>query len=198
MINSLLDEHHSKKATFHYIATSHLTPKQYLKIKSLIVNINNHLNKIFPAFDSLSRELSPSFCFVDTFLNCFSFHLANQKDVNIKITHQNKLKNIYETLSNSQDTILIISDTSVKNNIAILVSYIWRRHEIIAKTDHHVMNILLIEALIFAIRHGISQVSQMQGVTYIVIIIDAIYTTKCIFNISIYSYQLYTITISVT
>jgi len=76
-INSLLDEHHSKKATSYHIATCHLTFKQYLKIKSSIVDTKNHLNEIFAAFDSLNRELFASFYLVDTFPNHFSFYLVN-------------------------------------------------------------------------------------------------------------------------
>jgi len=124
VINSLLDKHHSKKATSYYIATCHLTPKQHVKIKSSIVNINNYLNGIFLAFDSLNQVLSPGFCLIDTFPNCFSFYLANCKDANTKITHQNKLKNIDKSLSNNQDTILIISDVSVKNSVTTSVSHI--------------------------------------------------------------------------
>ena len=80
-INSLLDEYHSKKTTCYLIS------KQCLKVKSSIVNIKNHLNKIFLVFDSLNRELSSGFCLVDTFPDYFFFHLANQKDVNVKIAH---------------------------------------------------------------------------------------------------------------
>jgi len=86
-INSLLDEHHFRKATSHHIATCYLTYKQCLKIKSFIVNTNNHLNEIFPSFDSLNRELSSGFHLVDIFSNYFSFHLVNQKDADAKITY---------------------------------------------------------------------------------------------------------------
>ena len=120
----ILDEHHSKKATFYCMATCYLTPKQHVKIKNSIVNINNYLNGIFLAFDSLNQELSPGFCLIDIFPDCFSFYLANCKDTDTKITHQNKLKNIYKSSSNNQDTILIISDVSVKNSVTTSVSHI--------------------------------------------------------------------------
>ena len=60
------------------MATCHLISKQCLKIKSPIVDTNNYLNKIFPAFDNLNRELSPGFCLVDIFSDHFSIHLVNQ------------------------------------------------------------------------------------------------------------------------
>jgi len=51
---------------------------------------------------------------------------------------------------------VIISDTSVKNNTAILVLHIWRDQEIITKTVHHTMNVSTIEAELFTIRCSIS------------------------------------------
>jgi len=120
------------------------------------MNTNNYLNKIFPVFDSLNRELSSSFYLVDTFPDHFSFYLANQKDINAKIAYQNKLKNIYKISSNNQDIILIISNVSIKNNIAILFLHIWRRHEIIAKNIHYPMDVSSTKAKLFVIRYGIS------------------------------------------
>ena len=84
-INSLLNEHHSKKATPHHMTTSHLTLKQLLKIKSLIVNTNNHLNKVFPSFNSLNKELSFSFHLVDTFSDYFYFYSVDRKDTDAKL-----------------------------------------------------------------------------------------------------------------
>jgi len=55
---------------------------------------------------------------------------------------------------------------------------------------------LSIEAEPFAIRCSISRASKIQGITYIVVIIDAIHVTKHIFDTSIHSYQLHTIAIS--
>ena len=65
VINSILDKHHSKKTASHYIAMTYLISKQYLKIKGPIMDTNNHLNKVFPSFDSLNKEFSPEFCLVD-------------------------------------------------------------------------------------------------------------------------------------
>ena len=73
---------------------SQFTAKQQLKIKSPIVDTN--LNKVFPTFNSLNKELSPSFCLIDTFYDCFSFHLVNRKDANPKIPYHIKLDNICE------------------------------------------------------------------------------------------------------
>jgi len=87
MINSFLDKHHSKKAKPHHMAMAYLMFKQCLKIKSPIMDSNNYLNKVFPSFDSLNKELSPGFCLVDNFSDHFSFHSVNQKDTDSLITY---------------------------------------------------------------------------------------------------------------
>jgi len=59
--------------------------KQLLKVKSPIVNTNNHLNEVFPSFDSLNKELSSGFHLVDTFSDYFSFYSVNRKDADAKL-----------------------------------------------------------------------------------------------------------------
>jgi len=81
MINSFLDKHYSKKVVPHYMTITYLVSKQHLKIKSSIIDTNNHLNKVFPFFDSLNKKLSPGFHLVDIFSNSFSFLSVNQKNL---------------------------------------------------------------------------------------------------------------------
>ena len=90
-----------------------------------MVNTNNCLNEKFPSFDSLNREISSGFCLVDIFLDHFSFYSVNLKDTNAKITHCNKLNSIYENSLINQDMVLIIYNTSVKNNVTSIL-YICR------------------------------------------------------------------------
>jgi len=94
------------------------------------VNTNNCLNEKFPSFNSLNKEISPGFCLVDTFSDHFSFLSVNQKDSELLNAHQDRLDNIYKDSLVKQDTILIISDVSIKNNIAILISHISKDQEI--------------------------------------------------------------------
>lgn len=88
------------------------------------MDINNCLNQVFPTFDNLNRELSPGFHLIDTFPNHFFSHTVNCKDAEVRTTHQNKLENIDKDSTNCHNTVLIISDASVKNNITTLVSYL--------------------------------------------------------------------------
>jgi len=66
-IKSLLECYFNLDPMPHYLLLNKVTLKQRLKIKSSIVNTNNHLNDILLFFDSLYKELSPGFCLVDTF-----------------------------------------------------------------------------------------------------------------------------------
>ena len=107
------------------------------------------MNSIFSTFNSLNQEFSPRSHLIDNFPDCFSFHLTSCKNANAKTAHHNKLEKLYEKSSHNQDTILIMS---VRSNITISVSHIQRKHEIIVKTIYHAMNVLSIEAELFAIR----------------------------------------------
>lgn len=177
------------------MAMTHLIPKQHLKIKSPIMNTNNHFNKVFSSFDSLNKELFPDFHLVNTFSDCFSFLSVNWKNPNALTTHQNRLDNIYKNLLVNQNTMLIISDISVKNNVVTSISHIHRGQEIIAKSVHHAMSITSTEAELFTIRCRINCTIHLQDITHIIIITDAIQATKWIFNISVHLHQLHSITI---
>ena len=64
------------------------------------------------------------------------------------------------------------------------------------KTIYHAMNVISTEAELFAIRCGISQASQIQGFTCIIIVTDIILAAKRIFDMSLHLYQLHFITMS--
>jgi len=123
--------------------------------------INNCLNSIFPAFNSLNQEFSPNSYLIDNFSNCFSFYLASYKNTNVKTAYCNKLKKVYKESSNNQNIIFIISNANVRNNVTTLVLHIWKKHEIITKTVYHIINISSTEAKLFVIRCGICWILQI-------------------------------------
>jgi len=98
--------------------------KQQLKIKSSIVDTNSCLNGIFPSFYSLNHEISSGFRLIDNFPSHFSFHQANHKDKESKEAHLCKLDKIFENILMNPNSIVIISDTSIQNNVATLISHI--------------------------------------------------------------------------
>ena len=175
------------------MATSQLTFKQNLKIKSLIVDINHRLNQILPAFDNLNKELSPGFRLVDTFSNHFSF---KHKDAKARTAHLNKLENVYRASKDDPNTLFIISDASLKNNVATSVTHIQRGQALITKAIYHAMNISTTEAELFAIGQGISQAAHTDSITNIAVVTDTIPAAKRIFDTLCHLFQLHSIAIS--
>ena len=156
VINLLLDENYSKKAKLHYLLLEYLTDKQHSKVKSSIVDINNCLNEVFPAFDRLHKELSSSFQLVDTLPDHISFHIVNCKNNKVKNAHLCNLNKIFEDFLSNSNTILVISDASIKNNIVTSILHIHSSWNVLTKTIHHVINITSTEAELFSIRCGIN------------------------------------------
>jgi len=91
--------------------------------------------------------------------------------------------------------ILIIFDASIKNKVAMLVSYIHRGQDDIVKNIHNAMNVMFTEAELFAIRYGINCATQMQDIKLIIVITDTIHANKHIFNTTVCLYQLHSIAI---
>jgi len=104
---------------------SNLTSKQYQKIKSSIINTNNHLNKVFLFFDRLHKELSPRFQLVDNFSDYFSFYTVNCKDTEVKNAYLYTLDKIFDNSLSNPNTIFVISDNSIKNNVVTSILHIY-------------------------------------------------------------------------
>ena len=98
----------------------------------------------------------------------------------------------------SQDTkiIVVISDTSIKNNITTSIAYIHPKPNIIAKTIYQAINVILTEAKLFAIRYRINQAVQVTDTSYIIVITNATYSVRYIFDLLSHPYQLQSITIA--
>ena len=109
------------------------------------------MNEVLPSFNSLNKELSLGFHLVDTFLDHFSFISVNWKDPGILTSHYNRLNDIYENSLINQDTMLVIVDASIKNNVAISISHMYRGQKIITKSVHYAMNITSMEVELFVI-----------------------------------------------
>ena len=149
-----------------------------IKLKSFIVNTNNYLNRILSSFDSFYKELSPSFQLVDNFSDHFSFHTVNPKDKDITNIYLCKHDKVLEDSLVVYKTVIIISNTSIKNNIAMTISYVCLGYNILVKTIHYTVNITSTEMELFAIRCGINQVIQVINVICIIVITDAIHLVR--------------------
>ena len=92
-------------------------------------------------------------------------------------------------------SIIVISDTSIENNVATSILHIHSNINSIKKTIYHAVNITSTKAKLFTICYGINQAIQIPEVSHIIIITNAIYLAKYIFDSIIYLYQLQLIAI---
>ncbi len=67
------------------------------------------------------------------------------------------LDKIFDNSLSNFNTVLVISDASVKNNITTLILHIHQGSNIIAKTIHYAINVTFTEMELFSVRYGINQ-----------------------------------------
>jgi len=167
-IKSLLERRHIESSSLYCLSLNNILLRQQLKIKSSIINVNSHLNSIFPSFDSLDHEFSSGTQLINIFPSRFSFHHAICKNKESKDAHIYKLdKCIFHALSNSKSAIVVSdasSDTSIKNNVTTFIIYIHLHSNPVMKTIDHTVNIMSTEAKIFAIRCDINQATQIHDI----------------------------------
>jgi len=164
-----------------------MTSKQYFKINSSVVDANNCLYGTFLSFNSLNNKFFPSSRLIDSFPNYFSFHKVNHSNKESRNLYLDKI--VFEASLNTSP-VIVISDTSIKNNVTISIAYIHSYSNPIKKTLHQAVNITTTEAKLFAIRCGISQTIQIPNISYIIIITDSIHAAQNFFDSTIYPFQL--------
>ena len=91
----------------------------------------------------------------------------------------------------SPNSAIVITDASIKNNIATSISHIHIHNHPLIKTVHHAVYITSTEAELFAIRCGINQACSRNNISKIIIITDSIHAAKKIFENSPHPYQLH-------
>ena len=86
----------------------------------------------------------------------FFFNTIDQKVNNAKYVYFQKLNKVFKDFLQDSNTVLILSDASIKNQVVISITYIQYNHNIVAKTIHHAVNITTTKAKLFAISCGIN------------------------------------------
>ena len=122
-------------------------PKQRLRLKSPLIDVDNKHNKLFPSFSFFNEEFKLGNCLIDLFSDHFSFHPCFS---NVK-KHIENLDNITLRASSNSSSTIIVSDASIKNHITTLISHIHSFNKPIVKTIHKVINVTTTEAELFAI-----------------------------------------------
>jgi len=130
----------------HALLLDSLTRYQCEYIKGHIVDMDNHYNEVFPFFDSLNPEFSPSHRIINIFASCFSFHLfSNHNDQNLKLYIQ-QLDNLAFESSSIPSNTLVITDASIKNNVTTSILHIHIHNKQITKMLHHAVNVMSTKA----------------------------------------------------
>jgi len=106
-----------------------------------------------------------------------------------------ELDEIVLQTSSSPYTAFVITDASIKNNIATSILHIHSMNSSLTKTVHHASFVTSTEAKLFAIRYGINQACSKNNISKIIVITDSIYAAKKIFDSDSHPYQLHSIAI---
>ena len=168
-----------------------LTTRQRSLTKGHLVNSNIKFYGIFPFFSPLDPEFFPGYCIIDKFSDCFSFNLVNKKENSQNKIRCQELDDLTLHCSSEPNTALVITDASIKNDIATSISHIHLANRPLTKTVHHASFVTSTEAELFAIRCGINQACFISNVSKIVIITNSIHAAKKIFDCGFYPYQIH-------
>jgi len=98
-------------------------------------------------------------------------------------------------VSSSPHTALVVTNASIKNDIAISISHIHLANSSLTKTVHHASFVTSTEAELFAIRCDINQVCSKDYVSKIIVVTDSIHAAKKIFDSDSHPYHLHSIAI---
>jgi len=98
-------------------------------------------------------------------------------------------------ISPSHQTVLVVTDASIKNDIATSISHVHIADKPLTKTIHHVVFVTSTEAELFTIRCGINQACYKENISKIIIVMDSIYVAKIIFDSKPHPFQSHTVAI---
>ena len=92
--------------------------------------------------------------------------------------------------SSSPSIAIIISDMSIKNNVATSITHIYTSDKPLIKTIYHAVHVTSTEVELFTIRCGINQSLSVNNISKIVVITDFIHAVKNIFDPFVHPYQI--------
>ena len=147
----------------------------------------NRFNKCFPSFIPFHSEFSPRLRVIYNFSICISFDVHNKgKDDK---SHAHQLNNMVLEFFSSSSTTIIVSDASIKNNVATSISHMHINNKPLTKMIYHAVHVTSTEAELFAIKCGINQATNFDNVSKIIVITNSIHVAKKIFELSVHPYQ---------
>ena len=176
IIYSLMDLPFNSPKHHHSVFLKSLTSHQRSNIKGHLVDLNNKAYGIFLSFSPHHPELLPGSRIIDNFLDWFFFNLSI-KNKNKKI-HYQQLDNMVLEVPSSNSTAIIISDASIKNNIATSISHVYIANQPLIKMLHYAVLVTITETELFVIRCGINQACSKDNISKIIVVTNSIYMAK--------------------
>jgi len=173
LIQMLIDSSFSSPKCQHPVSLSFLTSRQRSHVKGHLVNSDNKAYRIFSSFSPLHLELFLDSRIIDNFLDQFSFNISN-KEKNDKIRLQ-QLDNMVLESSFSPSTAIVVTDASIKNDIATSISHMHIANSLLIKTLHYAVFVMSTEAELFVIRCSINQAYTKENVSKIIVVTDSIH-----------------------
>ena len=193
IIRDLIDDISNLIKKPNLYAVSSLTNRQKNIAKGHLIDSCNKAYSILSLFSPLNREFTPGFYLTNNFSDCFSFNLVNKKEKD-KIRIQ-ELDEMVLRISFSLSIAFIVTDASIKNDIAIFILYIYLANHPLVKMVHHVAFVTSTEVELFAIRCSINQACIKKNVFKIIVITNSIHTAKKIFDSKLHPFQSHTMAI---
>jgi len=104
------------------------------------------LNRIFHSFNSLSSKFSLGNRLIDIFSSYFSLNFLDRKNKEKKQVHICKLNDFILQILAESKIAVIVSDVSIKNQVATSITHIYIHDKPVIKTLHHAINVTSNEA----------------------------------------------------
>ena len=188
ILNNLMDDSPHQHNPFN---TGSLTHRQKTLTKGHLIDSKIKSYGIFPSFSPLNPEFTPGHRIIDNFSDRFSFNLVNNTEKEKNNCHAQELNEMVLHISSIPNTALVITDASIKNDIATSIAHIHSTNHPLIKTAHHASFVTSLEAELFAIRCGINQACLLDNVSKIVVITDSIHVAKKIFDPVLHPLQIH-------
>jgi len=169
-----------------------LTNHQKNIAKGHLIDSCNKAYGIFPSFSPLNPEFFPGSRITDNFSDRFSFNLVNKKEKEKDKICTQELDDMVLRNSSSLHTALVITDASIKNDIATSISHIHIANRPLTKTVHHAAFITSTEVKLFAIRYGINQACTKENVSKVIVVTYSIHAANKIFDSKSHPFQSHT------
>ena len=128
---------------------------------------------------------------MDNFSDQFSFNLVNKTEKEKDKTRTQELDDMVLYNSSSPHTALVITDASIKNDIATSISHVHLVNRSLTKTVYHASFMTTIETEMFTIRCGINQACSNNFISKIIVVTNSIHAAKKIFNSDFHPLQLH-------